>query len=177
MGFGFNLLAAFVLAPLLAVLLLAWALTRKKIYGLIFGLIIGGVMGLVLLTSAMKWMTSKKELEKDDYYGEYIIDRSCFPGKQADWQYNNFRFEIKSNDSIYFYKTDQQKILYTYRGKIATTTQYRSKRLIVIMDEPTHHIFSENPTTYRSRRSFYLVFHSPKFYNVFFKKGRWQAAE
>jgi hypothetical protein len=39
------------------------------------------------------------------------------------------------------------------------------------MEQPTHHIMTSNPTTYRSAWSFYLVFYSPKFNNVYFKKG------
>ena len=35
----------------------------------------------------------------------------------------------------------------------------------------------ENPTTYRSAWSFYLVFYSPKFNNVYFKKGSWESIE
>jgi len=41
------------------------------------------------------------------------------------------------------------------------------------MQQPTHHIVTSNPTTYRSAWSFYLVFESPKFNNVYFKKGQW----
>ncbi|MEP7265938.1 MAG: hypothetical protein ABI772_15650, partial [Bacteroidota bacterium] len=91
-------------------------------------------------------------------------------GKQSDWQYNNYRFEIKDNDSIYFYATDREKIIKTFRGIIKTTDsrQYKSARLIIIMEQPTHHILSGNPTTYRSAWNFNLVFYSSKFNNVFF---------
>lgn len=128
----------------------------------------------------LAWVTSpfrtKMVLDKEDYYGEYIINRKYFPGKQADWQYNTFRFEIKENDSIYFYVTDQSKILEVFRGKIRTTDprNYSSCRLIIDMEKPTHHILSDNPTTYRDVWNFYLVFESPKFHNVFFTKGEWE---
>ncbi|QRR00195.1 hypothetical protein [Dyadobacter sandarakinus] len=42
------------------------------------------------------------------------------------------------------------------------------------MPAPTHHILMDNPTTYRETWSFYLVFDSPKFGNVFFTKGDWE---
>ncbi|TAE89990.1 MAG: hypothetical protein EAY81_01375, partial [Bacteroidetes bacterium] len=124
----------------------------------------------------IQWLTAKTELKKKDYYGQYIVNRNYFPGIQADWQYNHFRFEIKENDSIYFYLTDKEKILKTYVGTITTTyrSQYSSARLIINMEQPTHHILTSNPTTYRSTWSFYLVFDSPKFNNVFFKKGQWK---
>jgi hypothetical protein len=117
---------------------------------------------------------SKKELKKKDYYGQYIVDRSFFAGKQADWQYNNFRFEIKENDSIYFFVTNKEQILKTYKGIIATTRPYNSERLIVSLEQPTHHVIRSNPTTYRSAWSFYLVFYSKKFNNIYFKKGQWK---
>ncbi len=45
------------------------------------------------------------------------------------------------------------------------------------MFDPTHHIMASNPTIYRSFKSFYLVFNSSKFNNVFFKKGTWKPLE
>ena len=60
---------------------------------------------------------------------------------------------------------------------IKTTTPYSSARLIIEMEQPTHHIMTSNPTTYRSAWDFYLVFKSPKFYNVFFEKRKWKPIE
>ena len=179
MGFGFNLFFIFILVPLTGILLIAWLLSRKLWIGKILGFIWLGIFGLVLLSGIVRWLTSKTELDKDDYYGEYVINRDYFQGKQTDWQYNHFRFEITDNDSILFYVTDNEKVLKTYRGTIKTTDprNYRSARLIIEMEEPTHHILTSNPTTYRSAWDFYLVFKSPKFYNVFFEKGKWKLIE
>ncbi len=176
MGFGFNLFFVFILVPLTGILLVTWLLTRKKLLGKTLGLILLGILGLVLLSSITQWLTAKTILEKEDYYGEYVINRDYFPGRQTEWQYDNFRFEIKDNDSIYFYVTDKEKILKTYRGTIKTTDPHlhRSERLIINMEQPTFHILTCNPTTYRSAWSFYLVFYSPKFNNVYFKKGKWK---
>lgn len=174
MGFGFSLFFAFILLPLTGILLVIWLLTRYKIFGVIIGLIWLGIFGLVCLLSTIRWFTAKTHLEKKDYYGKYIVNRELYPGKQSDWQYDHFRFEIKDNDSIYFYVTDKEKILKTYKGAITTTKTYTSKRLIINMHQPTHHILASNPTTYRSAWNFYLVFDSTKFKNVFFKKGKWK---
>lgn len=174
MGFGFNLFFVFILVPLLGILLLYWVITGNKILGKTLAIIGLGILGLFLFTWTFNILKSKKELDKNDYYGEYIVNRNYFPGIQADWQYNNFRFEIKDNDSIYFYVTDKEKILKTYSGTITTTKPYNSERLIINMEQPTHHIMKSNPITYRSAWSFYLVFHSSKFNNVFFKKGEWK---
>ena len=179
MGFGFNLFLIFILAPLTGILLVIWLLTRKKIFGKTVGLIWLGIFGLAFLYGIVQWLTSKTELQKKDYYGQYIINRDYFPGRQADWQYEKFRFEIKDNDSIYFHLTDKQKILRTYRGTITTTapSQYISERLIINMEQPTHHVMTSNPTTYRSAWSFYLVLNSPKYKNMFFEKGKWKPIE
>ena len=177
MGFGFNLFVVFILFPLTVILLLIWLFSGKKLFGKTIGLIWLGIIGLVVFSMTINWLTSKTELKKKDYYGQYIVNRDFFPGKQADWQYENFRFEIKENDSIYFYVTDKEKILKTYRGTITTTESYVSKRLIVNMEQPTNHILKSNPTTYRSTWSFILVFYSPKFNNVYFKKGEWKPLE
>ncbi len=174
MGFGFNLFFIFILLPLTALLLLIWLFTGKTCFGKSIGLIWLGVIGLGFLVAILHWLTDKKELEKSDYYGSYIIDRSFFPGKQADWQYNHFRFEIRRNDSIYFYITDAARIKQIYRGVISIPTGYSSARLRLQVEQPSHHILQGNPTTYRSAWSFYLVFNSPKFHNVYFKKGTWK---
>jgi hypothetical protein len=174
MGFGFNLFFVFIFVPLTGIILVAWMLTRKKIFGKTVALIWLGVFVLVLLSGIVQWLSAKTLLEKRDYYGEYIVNRDYFPGLQADWQYNNFRFEIKDNDSIFFYVTNKEKILKTYRGTITTTKPYSSERLIINMEQPTYHVITSNPTTHRSAWNFYLVFYSPKFNNVYFKKGQWK---
>ena len=177
MGFGFNLFFVYILIPLTGVSLVVWLITRKTVLGKVTGMIWLGVLGLVMLSGLVKWLTSKTTLEQKDYCGGYIVDRDFFPGKQADWQYEHFKFEIKENDSIYFYVTDKASILKTYAGKITTTEPYNSARIRLHMEEPTHHIVVNNPTTYRSAWSFYLVFHSSKFNNMFFKKGQWKALD
>jgi hypothetical protein len=84
--------------------------------GKIIGFLWLGLLAMVMLISGLNWILGKPNLEKDDYYGLYIVDRSYFSGKQADWQYNHFRFEIKDNDSIYFYVTEKEK---SYRHMLA----------------------------------------------------------
>ena len=162
--------------PLSIILLVVWAITRKKIVGKILGYFWISLLGLFALGAIIRLLTDKKNLEKEDYYGQYIVDRDYFSGRQSDWQYNNYRFEIRENDSIYFYVTDKDKILKIFRGKINTTnpSQYISERLIIKMDQPIHHILTSNPTTYRWAWSFNLVFYSQKYNNVYFKKGKWK---
>ncbi|MFH0893904.1 MAG: hypothetical protein V2A54_05665 [Bacteroidota bacterium] len=174
MGIGFNLFFIFILVPVTGILFVKWLISGKKIFGETFLIIWLGIFGLALIFEVAQWLSAKTILEKKDYYGEYVVNRDFFPGRQSDWQYDNFRFEIKDNDSIYFHVTNKYKILKTYRGSIATIKSYRSERLLINMEQPTHHIMTSSPTIYRSAWSFYLVFNSPKFNNVFFKKGKWK---
>ena len=156
------------------ILLLLRLFTKKKIFGTITAYFwLGIILTIVLLYTLAFWYATKK-LDKDDYYGEYIVNRNYFKGKQTDWQYNNFRFEIEENDSIYFHITDKSVITKTCVGKIKTVMPYNS--VIVEIDQltPEHHIFTTTPTVCRSAWSFYLVFNSPKFGNMFFTKGHWK---
>jgi hypothetical protein len=113
-------------------------------------------------------------LHREDYTGSYIIDRSYFPGAQADWQYNHFRFEILPDDSIRFYVTDGPSVVRSYPGHISIVDIYDSSRLKLQMDTPVHHILAGNPTTYRQRWQFHLVFYSALFNNVYFTRGEWK---
>lgn len=85
MGFGFNLFFILILVPLTGILLIVWLFSRKLIVGKILGLIWLGIVGLVTLVTILNWLTSKTELDKDDYYGEYVINRDYFKGEQTDW--------------------------------------------------------------------------------------------
>ena len=167
----------FVLLPISIILFLLWIFTKKKIFGIGLLIMWGGLISLLLLSFILRPLWEKKILEKSDFYGEYIIDRNYFSGKQADWQYNHFRFEIKENDSIYFYVTDGEIINKTYKGKISTLAPYKSARLVIEMEKPTHQILTTNPTIYREVWDFFMVFNSPKFHNMYFRKGEWKEIE
>ncbi len=162
------------------VLILLGVITKSKSIGKVLVVIWVGVF-LVGCLAVINYFVhvlffDPTDLKKKDYYGTYIIDRNFYPGIQADWQYNHFRFEIKENDSIYFYITDESKIVTTYRGTISVI-QYQSARLVLNMDQPTYPIVQTNPTTHRGHHRFYLVFFTTQFNNVFFRKGDWKPLE
>ncbi|WP_211220175.1 hypothetical protein [Hugenholtzia roseola] len=174
MGFGFNFFLIFIGLPFFALLLLLWGVTKSSVLGKALAGFAVFLVGFIFCTVLIRWATAKKELEKADYYGEYVVNRNYFKGKQADWQYNSFRFKIKENDSIYFYVTNKEQIVKIYKGTISTKNVANSARLILKMEQPTHHLLTTPPTTYRGAWDFYLVFNSPKFGNVFFKKQAWK---
>ena len=92
----------FFLVPLTGIMIFVWWKTNNKVFGKVIGYFWLSVIGLIILSLVVEKLTAKKILKKKDYYGQYIIDRDFFPGKQADWQYETFRFKI-NNDKIYFY--------------------------------------------------------------------------
>lgn len=143
------------------------------------GKVILGFIAVSILACIVLYITSilaqKPILEKADYYGEYTIDRDYFSGENANWQYNSFRFKIEKNDSIILYITDGQRIINSFSGKISTVTPYSSARLKIDMGDNYHHVFDSNPTIYReSWGNFFLVFNSPKYHNMYFRKGSWE---
>jgi len=173
MGSFLLLIVLFILLIATVVILIIGGITKKKAYGKAILYFWGGIVILYFAMYGLHLFNAKKVLEKEDFYGQYTIDRNYFSGKQADWQYNNFRFEIKENDSILLYVTDGLKINETYKGKISTLAPYKSARLVIKMEEPNHHIFTTNPTIYRESWDFFMVFNSPKFNNMYFRKGEW----
>lgn len=134
-------------------------------------------VSMPFLLAFLSIFTSKKEVEKDDIYGDYIINRDKCAGKQADWQYNHYRFKITKDNKIKFYITDKEKIIKEIEGKVEFTDYGQSPHLKILLDEPRFHILKENPTLYREIWSFYYVFESEKFKNMFFTKGNWKAID
>jgi hypothetical protein len=138
---------------------------------LVYGCII---ILVIILSSISNYFTGKMHVSKGDIYGSYVIDRDKFPGRNANWQYERFRFEIIEPDVFKFYKTYDGKIIKTYTGKVEFTLDNRPhiKLHMQYPDGDTCHVLRENPTLYREPFSFYYVFESPLFGNMFFTKGK-----
>lgn len=156
-----------------AVVGVIWLFTRGKLALRVIQILWGFLLGVFLLSWLVRAIGAKKELDQEDIYGEYIIDRSKYPGPQADWQYNHFRFEITPRHDFRLYLTEEARVTRTIAGRVAFLEAYQQPRIIIQVDSPRYHLVATNPTLYRETRSFYYVFNSPKFGNVFFKKGEW----
>lgn len=174
MGFGFNLFFIFVLLPLSGGLLLIWLISRNVAFGKMLGFLWLCILGLICISAVIQIFTTKMKVRKRNIYGKYVVYRSKFPGKQADWQYNHFRFEITKQNELIFYYIDKGIIIHKDSIKISFLEQYQSDRLVINGHPNNPHILAENPTLYRNIGSFYYVFKSPKFGNMFFKKGKWK---
>jgi len=147
---------------------------RKSWHGkLLLGLVAAGAT-FFLVTLLWGLLNRKMRLDPDDFYGSYTINRNYFNREQADWQYNHYRFDIKENDSIYFYFTNGSKILETWKGKVSHPGFHKSARLHIEIDQPRHHILETDPTIYREAWKFHLVFNSAKFDNMYFIKNEWE---
>lgn len=171
----------FLFALFICITFVLWILKlifKKKIFNkLILGLWIFFV-SIPIIILIISIFTTKMQLEKEDIYGNYVIDRSKCSGKQSDWQYNHYRFKITENNKIYFYITDKEKIIKTIEGKVEIIEYYTpSPRLKIIFNEPRFHIIKDNPTLYREIWSFYYVFYSEKYQNIFFTKGNWKSID
>lgn len=163
----------FFMVPFTLAILLLWLVTGKLIVGKIIGIIWLPITLLVVFVSTLQLLFEKRKMERGDIYGGYIIDRSKYPGKQADWQYNHFRFEITPQHDFRLHLTEEARVTRTIAGRVVFLEAYQQPRIIMQVDSPRYHLVATNPTLYRETWSFYYVFDSPKFGNVFFKKGPW----
>ena len=112
---------------------------------------------------------------EEDIYGTYVIDKSRFSGEQADWQYDNFRFEVTRNNQLLFEHRVYDDVWELETVDVSFDPTWENRRIRIHSDSTNHHIIRDNPTLYRlSYGEFYYVFESEKFGNVFFKKGEWK---
>lgn len=169
-----NFLIVLTIFPLTGILGWSWYSTGKKIYGKILGLFWLMIVILFAGFSIVRLFKTKKDVEKEDIYGEYIVDRTKYAGKQADWQYNHFRFKITPDNQFIFDETENDSIVKTYRGTVTFLEGFKQPRIVIQVDTPSHYIIDPHPTLYRKPFSFYYVFHSSKAGNVFFTKGKWE---
>ena len=184
---GITLFFYFVLLPLSGWLVLTWIVTLCKFKRYSTFLFLLDFWGVLIFGTCSLWISQSYfkpiVLTQKDIYGTYVIDRDQFPGKQADWQYDNFRFTITPELKMIFESRLYEGI---WRKEIVDDSfstgyfdlnkkQYCNKRIRLHSDLTNHHIIRDNPTLYRKKfNAFYYVFNSEKFGNVFFKKGQWE---
>ncbi|UQB67341.1 hypothetical protein [Epilithonimonas zeae] len=170
----FSLLLFLVLGFITLILLSLYHSTKKKIIiKLSIGIwIVVGLFAILIIIS--NFLYSKRKLDKEDFYGTYIVNREFFKGKNADWQYNHYRFEITKDNVLNLYITDESKVLKIYRRKIEFIEGSVNPHLKIINENPNFILESE-PTLYSSSWGFYLVFKTKPYSNMFFKKGKWKS--
>ncbi|MCU0327698.1 MAG: hypothetical protein MUE53_01800 [Chitinophagales bacterium] len=185
MGKGIAILFYVIMLPTSGMLLLTWLATYLKWKKHIALYVLMGFWGFFLCLIGLIWITEPilkpSILTQKDLIGNYVIDKSKFPGKQADWQYENFKFTITEDDLLIFkskiydtiWKIDTVKISYSSGYYDLDKREYCNKKIRIHSDSTNHHIIRDNPTLYRlTLGDFYYVFESEKFGNVFFRKEK-----
>lgn len=128
-------------------------------------IIFAGFLALPFLIMFLSWLLSTKIPDKDDIIGEYEIDRSKFPGVNADWQHQTYTLQITENKVIM--RDARTKTIWKSKISWNPYTDY----LWSFSDNlERHHMIANGPTLYRRTFSHYYVFESPLYGNVFFKK-------
>jgi len=187
MGKGIVILFYTIMIPSTVILLITWGITYWKFKKHTAGKILLIFWGLFIIGTALLFITEPyfrpAILTNEDICGTYIIDKDKFPGKQADWQYENFRFNITKENSLIFesrvydniWKSEVVEISFSSGYYDSDKEEYCNRKIRIHSDSTNNHIIRDNPTLYRLMfNDFYYVFESEKFGNMFFKKGKWK---
>ena len=167
MGFVFYLIG-FPLLLFVTVLLVYFTKTNNKIALKVLSLICVLAILIIVITFIGNRYRTPIRLTAHKIIGEYRIDKNFYPGKNADWQYDHYRFTITKTDSIYFYVTNKDTVLQAFKGKIKYSIG--PPDLWIIQIDSSHQIIKHPPTLYRSHKKFYYVFKSDLYGNMFFRK-------
>lgn len=171
MGFGFNLIGFPILVASTIVLLVYYLASKKKIaLFLLSGLLL---MTTILITIGIisDYLNKPIQLTKQSIIGEYRIDTTFYPGKNASWQYKHYKFYITKTDSILFVvMNDNDEPFKIYSHKIAYSNT-RNKLWSIIADS-TNKVISNQPILFRGHDNFYYVFKTKPFGNMFFRKTK-----
>ncbi len=169
MGFGFSLIGIplLLLLSVSLVLYFIFAKKRKALYAL--GILWGMVFLLILLAFALDQRRRPIQLTKADFVGDYRIDTTFYPGRNARWQYHRFAFRILESDSILFLAiNDKGTRINVFRHEILVGDG--SHYFWNVLADTTSHVIRHPPTLYRSHSRFYFVFRSDRYGNMFFRK-------
>ncbi|YCM43302.1 hypothetical protein V2O64_18520 [Verrucomicrobiaceae bacterium 227] len=107
---------------------------------------------------------------QSDIIGTYEIDRSFYPGPNADWQNATYELEIAGDAAtIRDFRTHKT---WSYPIEWAFGYRWGFKD-----SDKRHHMIANGPTIYRERFDHYYIFQSPLYGDVKFRKksrGLWK---
>ena len=174
MGKGIVMILYF-FGPVTILLLLIGIIFREK--DILKSIVVIWILiaGLMIVAALAEFINTPKRVEESDLYGEYVIDKNKFGGKQAEWQYEHYKFEIKSNRTLIFSQLQNNGKFKTEIVNVKIYDDGVRSYLNIISTEKNSHIIQESPTLFRKRFCFYYVFKSKKFVNMFFKKDTWKS--
>ena len=147
---------------------LIWTANGNKIFGWVFvttSALPFGIAGLLVIALTISWIDSPTQPSKSDIIGHYEIDRSRYPGPEADWQHTHYSMEITAQEVV----LRDHHLNQVWRGDIKWFIQpdYRWKFKSL---EKRHHLVVDGPALYRNRFNYYYVFKSRHYGDVFFVK-------
>lgn len=105
-----------------------------------------------------------------DVYSTYRIDRRLYPGKNANWQYDHYIFEITPDDKFHLTEIDDKGISHGHIGKVTWSDTNTRRALWSAKLDKEHHLKVDSPILYRSASAFYYVIPSKKYGNMFFRR-------
>jgi hypothetical protein len=144
--------------------------TKRKFTWVLKTALLGAAAAMLLLflvASIAHLLLRPVDLDRSDVIGQYEIDRSRYPGKQADWQHATYSLRITRSSAIVRDSRTSTKweypIIWYHQPDYRWTFRDAGKR---------HHMVAEGPDLYRQRSGYHYVFKSPLYGDVFFIKKR-----
>jgi hypothetical protein len=125
-------------------------------------------ISIISILLMLAWLNGLTLVDKDRIVGTYEVDSDFYPGKNADWQKNHFRFKIQKDGKFILFSRLANKSEKEYFGEISWANEAPEKWSVKMLNP--HHIIDKHPVLYREKFGFYYVFRSKRFGNVFFRK-------
>ena len=114
------------------------------------------------------WFFSLTTVNKSKIIGRYEVDTTFYPGVNANWQQQHYRFEVRPHSQFAFFERLADGSEKMYLGNI-TWANEKTEKWSISMDID-HHVVPLHPVLYRERFGFYYVFKTKKYGNMFFRK-------
>lgn len=115
-------------------------------------------------------MPHRRRVSPYDVYGTYRIDRKFFSGKNADWQYEHYKFTITPDNKFLLTEIDDAGVSHQYAGKVSWFGTHTRRALWSAKLNEKHHLRVDSPTLIRSYFTFYYVIYSEKYGNMYFRR-------
>ena len=114
------------------------------------------------------WFTSPVAVTKDSIVGCYQVDDRFYPGPNARWQKQLFRFEVTADNRFVLYERLADGIDKPFVGTIRWANESPEKWSIRM--QTPHPVAVNYPLLYRQPHGFYYVFRTKAFGNMFFRR-------
>jgi hypothetical protein len=150
-------------------MLLDWRLQWPKTSEIIAIALLSLQASMLVITILVNNYNKPMKVEAKHIYGTYRVDIDKFDRLQATWQHEHFELTISTDNYLRLYQLKPQKrMLDEVRFEILDYAN--AKRIKLRTTRDSHHILRTQPTLFREPRSFFYVFESEYYGNMFFRK-------